>query len=162
LIDMQAVTVRYGETMVLDRFSWTVMEGEHWALTGPNGAGKSTILKLITGECLQVYANRIRLFGRHRGTGQSLWEIRERLGVVSHDLAPDTRSGCLPWMWSAPGFLIRWGCIVTLLPGRSKPPGGGWQRWGFQRFPHPLQPALPGAAAAGPDHPGHGKIVRAC
>lgn len=87
LIDMQAVTVRYGETMVLDRFSWTVMEGEHWALTGPNGAGKSTILKLITGECLQVYANRIRLFGRHRGTGQSLWEIRERLGVVSHDLA---------------------------------------------------------------------------
>ena len=87
LIDMQGVSVRYGDTMVLDRFTWTVTEGQHWAITGPNGAGKSTVLKLITGECLQVYGNRIRLFGRHRGTGQSLWEIREQLGVVSHDLA---------------------------------------------------------------------------
>jgi molybdate transport system ATP-binding protein len=42
---------------------------------------------LITGDCLQVYANRIRLFGKDRGTAQTLWEIRERLGVVSHDLA---------------------------------------------------------------------------
>jgi molybdate transport system ATP-binding protein len=87
LIDMQAVTVRYGDTTVLNRLTWTVMEGQHWVVTGPNGAGKSTLLKLITGECLQVYGNRIRLFGRHRGTDQSLWEIRERLGVVSHDLA---------------------------------------------------------------------------
>jgi molybdate transport system ATP-binding protein len=87
LIDMQAVTVRYGHTTVLDRFTWTVTDGQHWAVTGPNGAGKSTLLKLITGECLQVYGNRIRLFGRPRGTDQSLWEIRERLGVVSHDLA---------------------------------------------------------------------------
>ena len=87
LIDMQAVTVRYGDTTVLDRFTWTVTEGQHWAVTGPNGAGKSTLLKLITGECLQVYGNRIRLFGRHRGADQSLWEIRGQLGVVSHDLA---------------------------------------------------------------------------
>ena len=87
LIEMKAVTVRYGDTTVLDRFTWAVGEGEHWALTGPNGAGKSTILKLITGECLQVYANRIRLFGKDRGADQSLWEIREKLGVVSHDLA---------------------------------------------------------------------------
>jgi molybdate transport system ATP-binding protein len=87
LIDMKAVTVRYGDTIVLDRFTWVVEEGEHWAITGPNGAGKSTILKLITGDCLQVYANRIRLFGKNRGREQSLGEIRERLGVVSHDLS---------------------------------------------------------------------------
>ena len=87
LIDMKTVTVRYGDTVVLDRFTWAVEEGEHWAITGPNGAGKSTILKLITGDCLQVYANRIRLFGKDRGVGQTLWETRERLGVVSHDLA---------------------------------------------------------------------------
>ena len=84
---MKAVTVRYGDTMVLNRFTWAVEEGQHWAITGPNGAGKSTILKLITGDCLQVYANRIRLFGKDRGVGQTLWETRERLGVVSHDLS---------------------------------------------------------------------------
>jgi molybdate transport system ATP-binding protein len=87
LIDMKAVTVRYGDTPILDRFTWVVEVGEHWAITGPNGAGKSTILKLITGDCLQVYANRIRLFGKDRGAEQTLWEIRQRLGVVSHDLS---------------------------------------------------------------------------
>jgi molybdate transport system ATP-binding protein len=87
LIDMQGVTVRYGDTTVLDRITWTVKDGQHWAVTGPNGAGKSTLLKLITGECLQVYGNRIRLFGKRRGADQSLWEIRGQLGVVSHDLA---------------------------------------------------------------------------
>jgi molybdate transport system ATP-binding protein len=87
LIDMRDTTVRYDETVVLDRLNWTVKKGEHWAITGPNGAGKSTLLKLITGACLQVYANRIRLFGEPRGTGQTLGEIRRRLGVVSHDLA---------------------------------------------------------------------------
>ncbi len=87
LIDMKTVTVRYGDTIVLDRFTWAVEAGEHWAITGPNGAGKSTILKLITGDCLQVYANRIRLFGKDRGVAQTLWETRKRLGVVSHDLS---------------------------------------------------------------------------
>lgn len=87
LIDMRDTTVRYGETVVLDRLTWTVKKGEHWAITGPNGAGKSTLLKLITGACLQVYANTIRLFGESRGAGQTLGEIRHRLGVVSHDLA---------------------------------------------------------------------------
>ena len=42
LIDMRSVTVRYGETVVLDRLTWAVRRGEHWAITGPNGAGKST------------------------------------------------------------------------------------------------------------------------
>ncbi|BBO74326.1 molybdate ABC transporter ATP-binding protein ModF [Desulfosarcina widdelii] len=87
LIDMRSVTVRYGETVILERLTWTVRKGEHWAITGPNGAGKSTLLKLITGDCLQVYANTIRLFGESRGAEQTLGEIRRRLGVVSHDLA---------------------------------------------------------------------------
>jgi molybdate transport system ATP-binding protein len=87
LVEMQSVTVHYGATIVLDRFSWTMKEGENWAITGANGAGKSTILKLITGDCLQVYANRIRLFGKDRGPAQTLGEVREQLGVVSHDLA---------------------------------------------------------------------------
>ena len=87
LVEMRAVTVHYGQTTVLENFSWTMKEGENWAVNGANGAGKSTILKLITGDCLQVYANRIRLFGKDRGPAQTLGEVREHLGVVSHDLA---------------------------------------------------------------------------
>lgn len=87
MIEMDAVTVRYGETIVLDQIDWTVRKGEHWAVVGPSGAGKSTLLKLITGDCLQVYANRIRLFGRDRGREQTLWEIRRHLGVVNHELS---------------------------------------------------------------------------
>jgi molybdate transport system ATP-binding protein len=87
LVDMQSVTVHYGDTLVLDRFRWTMKEGQNWAITGANGAGKSTILKLISGDCLQVYANRIRLFGKDRGTDQTLTEVRQQLGVVSHDVA---------------------------------------------------------------------------
>jgi molybdate transport system ATP-binding protein len=84
---MQSVSVHYGDTKVLDRVSWTMQAGQHWAISGANGAGKSTLLKLITGDCLQVYANRIRLFGRDRGPHQTLGDVRGQLGVVSHDLA---------------------------------------------------------------------------
>jgi molybdate transport system ATP-binding protein len=84
---MQSVTVRFGDTTVLQRLNWQVCAGQHWAVSGPNGAGKSTLLKLITGDCLQVYANRVRLFGRGRGTAQARGEVREKLGVVSPDLA---------------------------------------------------------------------------
>ncbi len=87
LIDMQAVRVTYGDLVVLNNLNWVVRQGEHWAVTGPNGAGKSTLLKLISGDCLQVYANRIRLFGRRRGTDQSLWEVRQKLGVMSPEMA---------------------------------------------------------------------------
>jgi molybdate transport system ATP-binding protein len=87
VVEMEGVSVRYADITVLDKINWTVREGEHWAVTGPNGAGKSTLLKLITGDCLQVYANKIRLFGKARGNEQTLWEIRQKFSVVSHELA---------------------------------------------------------------------------
>jgi molybdate transport system ATP-binding protein len=88
LVELRQVTVRFGETVALDRVSWTMRRGERWGLLGPNGSGKSTLLELIHGDNQQVYANEVWLFGRRRGeraggAGQSLWEIRERLGYVS-------------------------------------------------------------------------------
>ncbi len=93
LVEMRGVTVRYGDTVALDRLTWTLRRGERWALLGPNGAGKSTLLELISGDHLQAYANDVRLFGRRRGgaedpvaDGIDLWEIRRRVGVVSQRL----------------------------------------------------------------------------
>jgi molybdate transport system ATP-binding protein len=53
---------------------------------GPNGAGKTTLLSLILGDNPQAYANEIALFGRRRGSGESIWEIKRRIGWVAPEL----------------------------------------------------------------------------
>ena len=65
---------------------WTVRRGEKWALLGDNGSGKSTLLSLVCGDNPQAYANRLTLFGRRRGTGESIWEIKRRIGYLSPDV----------------------------------------------------------------------------
>jgi molybdate transport system ATP-binding protein len=85
VIEMSNVTVRYGEVTVLRGFSWTVRRGERWAIIGPNGSGKTTLMALVTADHPQAYANDIRLFGRRRGSGESIWEIKERIGLVSSE-----------------------------------------------------------------------------
>ena len=85
LVCMQNVTVKYGATTVLDNFSWSMHPGENWAILGPNGSGKTTLLNLITADNPQAYANRIYLFGRRRGSGESIWEIKQRIGMVSSE-----------------------------------------------------------------------------
>lgn len=86
LIEMKNVHVAYGDVVVLDRLTWSVRRGEKWAVVGPNGSGKTTLLSLITGDNLQVYANEVRFFGHKRGEGESIWEIRRRIGLVSPEL----------------------------------------------------------------------------
>jgi molybdate transport system ATP-binding protein len=41
---------------------------------------------LICGDHPQAYSNDIRLFGRQRGSGESIWEIKQRIGLVSPEL----------------------------------------------------------------------------
>ena len=86
LISMKNVRVQYGETTVLDGFDWTVKSGENWVILGPNGCGKTTLLNLVTADNPQAYANEIYLFGRRRGSGESIWEIKRRTGYVSSEL----------------------------------------------------------------------------
>jgi len=85
-VEMTNIHVAYGEYVVFDGLNWTVRRGENWAVVGPNGSGKSTLLSLITGDNLQVYANEVYLFGKRRGEGESIWDIRRRIGVVSPEL----------------------------------------------------------------------------
>ena len=79
-------TVRYGETTILKEINWEVKKGERWSVSGPNGAGKSTLLSLITADNPQAYANEIWLFDRRRGTGESIWDIKQKIGFVSPEL----------------------------------------------------------------------------
>ncbi|MBO0937975.1 ATP-binding cassette domain-containing protein [Fibrella sp. HMF5335] len=91
VFDLRDVTVRYGDSVILDQLNWTVRVGERWALLGPNGSGKSVLLSLLYGDHPQAYANDIRLFGKphgrgRTGTGQSIWSIKRQIGFVSPEL----------------------------------------------------------------------------
>ena len=83
LIELRQVTVRYGRSVIFENLSWTVQEGESWILVGPNGSGKTALLSLISGDHPQAFANDIRVFGRRRGPGESIWEIKRQIGWVS-------------------------------------------------------------------------------
>lgn len=85
-IKMEDTTIRYGRKKVLDGINWTVRAGEKWALTGPNGSGKTTLLSLINGDHPQAFANKITLFDRRKGSGESIWDIKKRIGFVSPEL----------------------------------------------------------------------------
>lgn len=86
LVHMENVNVAYDGVQILKGINWTVRRSEHWAVLGPNGAGKTTLLSLILGDNLQAYANNITLFGRRRGSGESIWEVKKRIGWVAPEL----------------------------------------------------------------------------
>ena len=86
MIDMHDVHIGYGNRTILDHLNWTVMNGEHWALSGENGSGKSTLLSIVCADNPQSYANDVELFGYRRGSGESIWDIKRHIGYVSPEL----------------------------------------------------------------------------
>ena len=87
LIHLKDVTIRYGEKKILDNLNWEVKAGERWLLKGPNGSGKSTLISLLIGENPQAYSQQIFLFGRKRGTGESIWDVKRPIGFVAPELS---------------------------------------------------------------------------
>lgn len=86
VVDMKAVSIRYGRRVILDGLDWTVANGERWALGGQNGSGKSTLLSLVCADNPQGYACDIALFGHTRGSGESIWDIKRHIGYVSPEM----------------------------------------------------------------------------
>lgn len=86
VVDLNKVSIRYGARTILKELDWTVLRGEKWALSGENGAGKSTLLSLVCADNPQSYACDITLFGRKRGSGESIWEIKQHIGYVSPEM----------------------------------------------------------------------------
>ncbi len=83
---MNDIHIKYGNRTILSHVNWTIRQGECWALCGQNGSGKSTLLSLICADNPQAYACDISLFGRKRGSGESIWEIKRHIGYVSPEM----------------------------------------------------------------------------
>lgn len=91
LIEMCGVNVGWGDNRVLQDLNWTLRKNEHWLIRGPNGSGKTTFLELITGDNMQVFSNDIKIFGARRGSGETIWDIKKKLGIVSYRLHVEYR-----------------------------------------------------------------------
>ncbi|MEN3754863.1 molybdate ABC transporter ATP-binding protein ModF [Mangrovibacter sp. SLW1] len=91
LITLNKGVVSWNDRPVLHELDWQVSPGEHWQIVGPNGAGKSTLLSLVTGDHPQGYSNDLTLFGRRRGSGETIWDIKKHIGYVSSSLHLDYR-----------------------------------------------------------------------
>jgi ATP-binding cassette subfamily F protein uup len=48
--ELENVSKRYGDKVIISDFTGTVLRGDKVGLIGPNGAGKTTLLKIILGE----------------------------------------------------------------------------------------------------------------
>ncbi|HMH20545.1 MAG TPA: ATP-binding cassette domain-containing protein [Puia sp.] len=118
-VKMVDVVIRYGETIILNDINWEVRKGERWNVSGPNGAGKSTLLSLITADNPQAYANQIWLFDRRRGSGESIWDIKQKIGFVSPELHLYFDYGATCHEVIASGLFDTIGLFRTLSPGQE-------------------------------------------
>lgn len=94
LLNMTNVKVEYTDGLIFKDLNWTVTEGQHWQIRGPNGCGKSSLLGLITGDHPQCYCNDIQVLGYKRGGGESIWDVKKKIGIVSSSLHLQYRVGC--------------------------------------------------------------------
>lgn len=86
VVEMTDVTIRYGKTTIVDNFNWMINRGERWALTGNNGSGKTTLFSMIYADHPMAYSQKVFLFGKRRGTGESIWDIKKRINYLGPEL----------------------------------------------------------------------------
>lgn len=85
-IRMIQTNISYSNKRILNDINWEVKNGECWNLRGHNGSGKSTLLSLVNGDNPQAFANEIYLFDKRKGTGESIWDIKQKIGFISPEL----------------------------------------------------------------------------
>jgi len=81
ILEVSGLSVRRGQTLILDNFVWRVRRGQHWVILGANGSGKTSLLSTLTGY-LTPTAGEITLLGQHFGDAD--WrDLRRHIGLVS-------------------------------------------------------------------------------
>jgi molybdate transport system ATP-binding protein len=114
IADLKHIIIRYGDKVVLKDVSWRVDVGEKWLLQGPNGSGKSTLLSLINGDHPQSYGLDISLFGKKRGSGESIWDIKQKIGMISPEMHWYFDQNATVWHTLASGFYDSIGWFIDV------------------------------------------------
>ncbi|MFQ3235241.1 MAG: molybdate transport system ATP-binding protein, partial [Paraglaciecola sp.] len=94
IVSLHNITVTHPGKKVFENLNWQIDCGQHWQLSGPNGSGKTSLLQLITGDHPQCYSNDIQVFGFQRGSGESIWDIKQHIGLLSNALHLAHRVNC--------------------------------------------------------------------
>lgn len=87
VVRIESVVVRRGTSLLLDRVSLQVDEGERWVVMGPNGAGKTTLLMMAAGRLFPT-TGRVEVLDEELGA-VDLAELRPRIGWASSATATD-------------------------------------------------------------------------
>ncbi len=143
-VKMEHVSVHYDGKKILDGINWLVKRESRWALTGANGAGKSTLLSLITADNPQSYANEIYLFDRRRGTGESIWEIKQKIGFLSPELQLYFDGSCTVYNAVASGLFDTIGLFRQLTSLQKKLVSEWLDFLGCLEYSNRLLSSLPG------------------
>lgn len=114
IADLKNIIVKYGDKVVLNDVSWKINVGEKWLLQGPNGSGKSTLLSLINGDHPQAYGHDITLFGNKRGSGESIWDIKQKIGIISPEMHWYFDQNATVWHTIASGFYDSIGWFIDV------------------------------------------------
>tara|TARA_R110000868_G_scaffold81558_1_gene230759 strand:- start:2385 stop:3623 length:1239 start_codon:yes stop_codon:yes gene_type:complete len=86
LISLKNIHVSYDDKLILNKINWKINKREFWQLKGKNGTGKTTLLSMITGENSKGYGQELFLFGQKKGSGESIWDIKKKIGYYSPTL----------------------------------------------------------------------------
>jgi iron complex transport system ATP-binding protein len=85
VLELASVTVKRGQSTLLDSVDWMVEDDERWVILGPNGAGKTTLMQLCSAQ-IHPTSGVVGILGEVVGT-VDVFELRPRIGWTSAAVA---------------------------------------------------------------------------
>lgn len=92
VLELVNVSVVRGQGQrLIDGITWSVQEGERWAILGPNGAGKSTLMSVCAAR-LHPTSGMVDILDEILGA-VDVFELRPRIGLTSGAIASQIPPG---------------------------------------------------------------------